>query len=41
MATTVQVPHVLRPLHVDIPDEKLGDLRRGIARTFITPRLGT
>ena len=33
MATTVQVPTNIRPFHVDIPDEKLADLRRRIAAT--------
>jgi hypothetical protein len=28
MATTLQVPANVRPFHVDIPDEKLADLRR-------------
>src|SRR6266436_7798385 len=33
MATTVQVTTNIRPFHVDIPDEKLADLRRRIAAT--------
>jgi pimeloyl-ACP methyl ester carboxylesterase len=33
MATTVQVPTNIRPFHVDIPDEKLADLRRRVAAT--------
>jgi pimeloyl-ACP methyl ester carboxylesterase len=33
MATTVQVPANIRPFHVDIPNEKLADLRRRIAAT--------
>ena len=33
MATTVQVSTNIRPFHVDIPDEKLADLRRRIAAT--------
>src|SRR5438876_12277783 len=33
MATTVQVATNIRPFHVDIPDEKLADLRRRIAAT--------
>jgi pimeloyl-ACP methyl ester carboxylesterase len=33
MATTVQVPANVRPFHVDIPDEKLTDLRRRLAGT--------
>ena len=33
MASTVQVPTNIRPFHVDIPDEKLADLRRRIAAT--------
>ena len=33
MATTVQVPTNIRPFHVDIPDEKLADLRRRLAET--------
>jgi pimeloyl-ACP methyl ester carboxylesterase len=33
MATTVHVPTNIRPFHVDIPDEKLADLRRRIAAT--------
>src|ERR1700741_4028302 len=33
MATTVQAPANIRPFHVDIPDEKLADLRRRIAAT--------
>src|ERR1700716_2888551 len=33
MVTTVQVPTNIRPFHVDIPDEKLADLRRRIAAT--------
>jgi hypothetical protein len=31
MATTAQFPTNIRPFHVDIPDEKLADLRRRIA----------
>ena len=33
MNTTVQVPSNIRPFHVDIPDEKLADLRRRLAAT--------
>src|SRR3981081_1295183 len=33
MVTTVQAPTNIRPFHVDIPDEKLADLRRRIAAT--------
>ncbi len=33
MATTVQVATNIRPFHVDIPDEKLADLRRRISAT--------
>jgi pimeloyl-ACP methyl ester carboxylesterase len=33
MATTAQFPTNIRPFHVDIPDEKLADLRRRIAAT--------
>ena len=33
MATTVQVTTNIRPFHLDIPDEKLADLRRRIAAT--------
>ena len=33
MATTVQIPTTIRPFQVDIPDEKLADLRRRIAAT--------
>src|SRR5881397_3545083 len=33
MTTTVQVTTNIRPCHVDIPDEKLADLRRRIAAT--------
>ena len=33
MAATVQFPTNIRPFHVDIPDEKLADLRRRIAAT--------
>jgi pimeloyl-ACP methyl ester carboxylesterase len=33
MATTVQVTTNIRPFHVDIPDEKLADLRRLIGAT--------
>ena len=33
MATSVQVSTNIRPFHVDIPDEKLADLRRRLAAT--------
>ena len=33
MATTAQFPRNIRPFHVDIPDEKLADLRRRLAAT--------
>src|SRR6476659_4706586 len=33
MATTVQVATNIRPFHIDIPDEKLADLRRRISAT--------
>jgi pimeloyl-ACP methyl ester carboxylesterase len=33
MATTVQVTTNIRPFHVDVPDEKLADLRRRLAAT--------
>src|SRR5439155_2170231 len=33
MSTTVQTATDIRPFHVDIPDEKLADLRRRIAAT--------
>jgi hypothetical protein len=33
MATTVQVPTNIRPFQVNIPDEKLADLRRRLAAT--------
>jgi pimeloyl-ACP methyl ester carboxylesterase len=33
MATTAQFPTNIRPFHVNIPDEKLSDLRRRIAAT--------
>ena len=33
MAATVQVPANIRPFHVDVPDEKLADLRARLAAT--------
>jgi Epoxide hydrolase N terminus len=40
MVTTVQATTNIRPFRVDIPDEKLADLRRRIAATR-WPRRGT
>jgi hypothetical protein len=33
MSTTVETAIDIRPFHVEIPDEKLADLRRRIAET--------